>query len=61
MSINDTRSSPTASPCIGRCTLTTGDTVCRGCGRTEEEFRDWNTYSDAKKIEVKAMAARRIE
>lgn len=59
LSVNNTRDKPSSSPCIGRCTLTTGDTVCRGCGRTEEEFRDWNSYTDERKIEVKRIAARR--
>ena len=36
-------------PCIGRCTTTTGDHICKGCGRTVEEIRDWNTYPPEKK------------
>lgn len=55
----DPRKSPTASPCRGVCTATSqGDAVCRGCGRTQEEVRDWNTYSDAQKIAIKARLAR---
>lgn len=36
---------PRTHPCIGRCTTTTGDHICKGCGRTVEEIRDWNTYT----------------
>lgn len=61
MSISNPRSSPTASPCIGRCSHNVGDYVCKGCGRTVEEVRDWNTLSPAEKIAVKEVAARRIK
>lgn len=33
------------SPCIGVCSTTLGDDVCRGCGRTFEQIRDWAGYS----------------
>lgn len=53
MSSLNPRSSPTASPCVGVCTATSlGDAICKGCLRTAEEVRDWNTYSDEKKIEI---------
>lgn len=42
------------SPCKGLCV---GDYVCNGCGRTDEEKRDWGGYSDERKLEV----LRRIE
>lgn len=29
------------SPCIGYCSTTLGDTVCRGCGRTSSEVDQW--------------------
>ncbi|WP_287124663.1 DUF1289 domain-containing protein [Chromohalobacter sp.] len=29
------------SPCVGLCSTTVGDRVCRGCQRTDEEIRDW--------------------
>lgn len=29
------------TPCIGVCSTSLGDDVCRGCGRTLEEIRDW--------------------
>lgn len=60
MSSLNPRSSPTSSPCVGVCTATSlGDKICKGCLRTEEEVRDWNTYSDEKKIEIKHSLARR--
>jgi predicted Fe-S protein YdhL (DUF1289 family) len=43
----------TDSPCIGICSSTNlGDAVCRGCGRTDKEVMEWNTYPDSKKIEI---------
>ncbi len=43
----------TDSPCVGICSATSlGDAVCIGCGRTFDEVRLWNTFSDEKKIEV---------
>lgn len=53
MSINRPRDNPTSSPCVGKCSHNVGDYLCRGCWRTPEEVRDWNTYSDAQKIELK--------
>ena len=49
----NTRDKPESSPCIGICSHATGDVVCRGCGRTLEEVRDWNTYTVEQKLEVK--------
>lgn len=40
------------SPCVGRCSCTLGDDVCRGCGRTFEQVRDWPFYSREKKVEI---------
>ncbi len=36
-------------PCVGRCSHNVGDDLCRGCGRTVDEVRDWNTYSPETK------------
>ena len=33
-----------ASPCIGVCSTTFGDLVCRGCKRFAHEVVDWNGY-----------------
>ena len=43
----------TDSPCVGICSATAlGDDVCIGCGRTFEEVRLWNTFSDEDKIAI---------
>ncbi|WP_136246522.1 DUF1289 domain-containing protein [Halomonas borealis] len=30
-----------ASPCVGLCSTTVGDRVCRGCQRIDDEICDW--------------------
>ncbi len=40
------------SPCIGACSTGLGDDVCRGCGRTLEEIREWAAMSDEQRAEV---------
>lgn len=40
------------TPCIGICSTTFGDTVCRGCKRFLHEVVDWNGYSEAQKAIV---------
>lgn len=43
----------TDSPCVGICSATAlGDAICIGCGRTFEEVRLWNTYSDEEKVAI---------
>ena len=38
------------NPCTGVCTTTYGlGEQCAGCGRTLEQIRDWNSYSDLEK------------
>ena len=44
-------------PCIGVCSTTTGDKVCRGCKRTVAEIRDWATLKPEHKREI----MRRVE
>ena len=40
----------TDSPCVGICSATAlGDDICVGCGRTFDEVRLWNTFSDHEK------------
>ena len=45
------------SPCVGVCSTSMApfDEVCKGCGRTVEEIRDWEEYNefDKKIINVK--------
>ncbi|HOV20515.1 DUF3717 domain-containing protein [Ottowia sp.] len=33
------------APCIAICSTSQGDAVCKGCGRTEDEVRDWPALS----------------
>lgn len=40
------------NPCIGVCSTTYGDEICRGCKRTVEEIRDWNRYSKEQKENI---------
>jgi predicted Fe-S protein YdhL (DUF1289 family) len=40
---------PVPTPCVGICSTTYGDTVCRGCRRYLHEVIHWNRYSDSEK------------
>lgn len=40
------------SPCIGQCSTTYGDDVCRGCGRTYLEVINWIMFDDREKAQV---------
>lgn len=33
------------SPCVGRCSTTYGDLICRGCKRYLTEIASWSSYS----------------
>lgn len=48
------------NPCVGVCSTTTGDVVCRGCGRSIEEIRDWASYTRPGKLLVKSLLAARL-
>jgi predicted Fe-S protein YdhL (DUF1289 family) len=41
-----------STPCIGICSTTYGDLVCRGCKRFAHEIIAWNTYTDAQRERV---------
>jgi predicted Fe-S protein YdhL (DUF1289 family) len=41
-----------ATPCIGICSTTYGDLVCRGCKRFAHEIVAWNTYSAEQRERV---------
>ena len=46
---------PTAlrrTPCIGICSTTYGDLVCRGCNRFAHEIVGWNGYDDRQRALV---------
>jgi predicted Fe-S protein YdhL (DUF1289 family) len=40
------------SPCIAICSTSQGDTVCKGCGRSFDEVRDWTSFSPGQKRAV---------
>lgn len=40
------------TPCVGMCSTTYGDMVCRGCRRFAHEIVDWNRYDDRQKRAV---------
>lgn len=42
------------TPCVGLCSTTYGDSVCRGCKRFAHEIIDWNRYSESEKASVVA-------
>lgn len=48
------------SLCIRICTLDEDD-VCLGCGRTLEEIKAWQSYSDEQRMEVGKMASKRVQ
>lgn len=37
------------SPCVGLCSTTYGDDICRGCYRTRHEVVEWNRLTDEQK------------
>ena len=39
------------TPCVGLCS-TTFDAICRGCGRSADEVRDWLWLDDAARAAV---------
>ena len=38
-----------SSPCVGVCSTSVGDDICRGCQRHLAEIRDWPSYNDAQR------------
>lgn len=51
---------PWGTPCIGVCSTTIGDLVCRGCGRTVEEIRDWVSLERLERVSVNEKAKKRV-
>lgn len=41
-----------ASPCIGVCSTTYGDLVCRGCNRFAHEVVEWNAYDEDQRAVI---------
>lgn len=40
------------TPCVGKCSTTFGDLVCRGCKRFVHEVVHWNSYPPAQRQRV---------
>lgn len=51
---------PIPSPCIQVCTHD-ADNICLGCYRSMEEIRLWPFATEAKKMEIIAIAEKRRE
>ncbi|GAB2804434.1 hypothetical protein GCM10027040_36170 [Halomonas shantousis] len=50
------------SPCVGLCSTTVGDRVCRGCQRTDREIHDWFGFGDGeRRLRVCQLDALRID
>lgn len=47
-----TTASLKGSPCIGVCSTTYGDLICRGCYRFAHEVTGWNGYDGAQRLAV---------
>ncbi len=39
------------SPCVGVCSTTVGDNVCRGCQRHDQEILDWFGYDSEQRTQ----------
>lgn len=48
------------SPCVRICTLN-NDKICIGCGRNTDEIRNWSTFSDEEKHNVKNQLKARLD
>lgn len=49
------------TPCIGICSVSQGDDICRGCGRTLIEIRNWGRFDDADRDMIMAQLPYRLE
>ena len=47
-----------SSPCIKICTLV--NKICVGCGRTQDEIREWFTATEQRKEDIKVASGKRI-
>ncbi|MCC5884736.1 MAG: DUF1289 domain-containing protein [Halomonas sp.] len=43
------------SPCVGLCSTTLGDAICRGCQRTDTEINEWMALSAHQRHERMAQ------
>ncbi len=46
------------TPCVGICSTTYGDLVCRGCKRFSHEIVEWNGYDELQQDAVRARLQR---
>ena len=46
------------TPCVGICSTTYGDLVCRGCKRFAHEIVQWNAYDDLQQEAVRERLQR---
>lgn len=49
------------TPCVGLCSTTYGDSVCKGCKRFAHEIVDWNRYDESQKATVIFRLAQLID
>jgi uncharacterized protein len=40
------------TPCIAICSTSQGDSMCKGCGRTDQEVQNWPSMTPAEKRET---------
>jgi predicted Fe-S protein YdhL (DUF1289 family) len=50
-----------SSPCISVCTVEEDTGYCKGCLRSLAEIAQWDSYSDAKKLEIWDLLSSRRE
>lgn len=50
---------PVPSPCVQVCVLN-ADRICVGCGRSIAEIAEWGRAADARRLQIRADAARRL-
>jgi predicted Fe-S protein YdhL (DUF1289 family) len=43
-----------STPCVGICSTTYGDLVCRGCKRFAHEIVGWNSYAEPQRDAIRA-------
>ncbi len=59
--MSDTYFKTKKSPCVGLCSTTYGDNVCRGCLRTVGEVLSWTTYTDEQKDQIQLRLQQQVE
>ena len=52
---------PWDTPCIGVCSLSLGDSICKGCGRTEQEHASWGSLTRSERVSVNEKAKKRVD